>query len=90
MQYTTLGSSGRKISRIALGSVSFGDTSRGLTQWALDDKAAEPLFRQAVELGITFWDTANAYGYGTSEQIVGRRQPAGRARPDLPGAPAQP
>jgi Aldo/keto reductase family/Zinc-binding dehydrogenase len=72
MQYTTLGSSGLKISRIALGCMSFGDTSRGFNQWALDDKAAEPLFRQAVELGITFWDTANAYGYGTSEEITGR------------------
>jgi 1-deoxyxylulose-5-phosphate synthase len=72
MQYTTLGSSGVKISRIALGCMSFGDTSRGFNQWALGDKAAEPLFRQAVELGITFWDTANAYGYGTSEEIVGR------------------
>ena len=71
MQYTTLGSSGLKISRIALGCMSFGDTARGFNQWALDDKAAEPLFRQAVELGITFWDTANAYGYGTSEEIVG-------------------
>jgi 1-deoxyxylulose-5-phosphate synthase len=72
MQYTTLGSSGLKISRIALGCMSFGDTSRCFNEWALDDKAAEPLFRQAVELGITFWDTANAYGYGTSEEIVGR------------------
>jgi aryl-alcohol dehydrogenase-like predicted oxidoreductase len=72
MQYTTLGSSGLKISRIALGCMSFGDTSRGFNQWALDDAVAEPLFRQAVELGITFWDTANAYGYGTSEEIVGR------------------
>jgi aryl-alcohol dehydrogenase-like predicted oxidoreductase len=60
MDYTTLGSSGLKISRIALGCMSFGDTSRGFNQWALGDKAAEPVFRQAVELGITFWDTANA------------------------------
>ena len=72
MQYTTLGRSGLKISRIALGGMSFGDTSRGFNEWALDDKAAEPIFRRAVELGITFWDTANAYGYGTSEEIVGR------------------
>src|SRR6266700_4982312 len=72
MQYTTLGSSGLKISRIALGCMSFGDTSRGFNGWALDDTAAAPLYRQAVELGITFWDTANAYGIGTSEEIVGR------------------
>jgi 1-deoxyxylulose-5-phosphate synthase len=72
MQYTNLGSSGLKVSRIALGCMSFGDTSRGFNEWALDDDAAEPIFRQAIELGITFWDTANAYGYGTSEEIVGR------------------
>ena len=83
MQYTTLGSSGVKISRIALGCMSFGDTSRGFNQWALDDKAAEPLFRQAVELGITFWDTANAYGYGTSEEIVGRAIRAYTRREDV-------
>jgi aryl-alcohol dehydrogenase-like predicted oxidoreductase len=72
MHYTTLGNSGLKISRIALGCMSFGDASRGHNLWVLDDEAAEPLFRQAVELGITFWDTANAYGIGTSEEIVGR------------------
>src|SRR6266581_5535546 len=71
MQYTRLGTSGLKVSRIALVCMSFGDTSRGFNEWALDDHAAEPIFRQAVELGITFWDTANAYGYGTSEEIVG-------------------
>ncbi len=72
MQYTRLGSSGLKVSRIALGCMSFGDTSRGFNEWALDDEGGEPIFRQAVELGITFWDTANVYGYGTSEEIVGR------------------
>jgi aryl-alcohol dehydrogenase-like predicted oxidoreductase len=72
MQGTRLGSSGLKVSRIALGCMSFGDTSRGFNEWALDDEAAEPIFRQAVDLGITFWDTANAYGYGTLEEIVGR------------------
>jgi aryl-alcohol dehydrogenase-like predicted oxidoreductase len=52
--------------------MSFGDTSRGYNQWALDDDAAEPVFRQALELGLTFWDTANVYGFGSSEEIVGR------------------
>ncbi|WP_043664853.1 aldo/keto reductase [Streptomyces xylophagus] len=70
MQYTRLGTSGLKISRIALGCMSFGDTSQ--MPWALDDDGAEPIFRQAVESGITFWDTANIYAYGTSEEIVGR------------------
>jgi aryl-alcohol dehydrogenase-like predicted oxidoreductase len=70
MDYTRLGSSGLKVSRIALGCMSFGrpGTGRG---WALDDQAAEPIFRQALELGITFWDTANIYGAGTSEEITG-------------------
>jgi aryl-alcohol dehydrogenase-like predicted oxidoreductase len=72
MEYVRLGSSGLKVSRIALGCMSFGDTSHGYNEWALDDAAAEPVFRQALELGITFWDTANAYGLGTSEEIVGR------------------
>ena len=67
-----LGSSGLKVSRIALGCMSFGDTSRGFNEWALDDEAASPFFRQAVELGITFWDTANVYSCGSSEEIVGR------------------
>lgn len=70
MEYRRLGSSGLKVSRLALGCMSFGDGSR--MPWALDDDRAEPIFRQAVELGITFWDTANIYGYGSSEQIVGR------------------
>lgn len=72
MEYTRLGASGLKVSRIALGCMSFGDTSRGFNDWALDDEAAEPIFRQALELGITFWDTANVYGFGSSEEIVGR------------------
>jgi 1-deoxyxylulose-5-phosphate synthase len=72
MEHKNLGTSGLKVSRIALGCMSFGDTSRGFNEWALDDTEAEPIFRQAVELGVTFWDTANAYGYGTSEEITGR------------------
>ncbi|WP_250031199.1 aldo/keto reductase [Paractinoplanes maris] len=72
MQYTRLGSSGLKVSRIALGCMSFGEPDRGTNQWSLGDDAAEPLFRQAVELGITFWDTANGYSAGSSEEIVGR------------------
>jgi len=71
MEYTHLGTSGLKISRIALGCMSFGAPGTG-RDWTLDDDAAEPIFRQALELGITFWDTANVYGKGTSEEIVGR------------------
>ena len=71
MEYTRLGSSGLTVSRITLGCMSFG-SPRAQTSWALDETAAEPLFRQAVESGITFWDTANVYGSGTSEEITGR------------------
>lgn len=70
MEYTRLGASGLKVSRIALGCMSFGDVEDD-SAWSLDADAAEPLFRQAVELGITFWDTANVYGMGTSEEITG-------------------
>ncbi len=72
MEYRRLGSSGLRVSRIALDCMSFGDTSRGFSEWSLGDEEAQPFFQQAVELGITFWDTANVYGIGSSEEIVGR------------------
>jgi aryl-alcohol dehydrogenase-like predicted oxidoreductase len=72
MEHARLGNSGLKVSRIALGCMSFGDTSRGFSEWALGDEEAQPVFSQALELGITFWDTANVYGFGSSEEIVGR------------------
>ena len=69
MDYTRLGTSGLIVSRIALGCMSFATgRQRG---WTLDADAAEPLFRQAVESGITLWDTANVYGHGSSEEITG-------------------
>src|SRR6478735_8421058 len=83
MEYTRLGRSGLKVSRIGLGGMSFGDSSRGFTDWALDDAAAQPFFRQAVELGITFWDTANVYGFGSSEEIVGRANRRYSRREDI-------
>jgi 1-deoxyxylulose-5-phosphate synthase len=72
MHYTRLGSSGLQVSRITLGCMSFGDASRGFSEWALGDQEAEPFFQQAIDLGITFWDTANVYSFGSSEEIVGR------------------
>jgi aryl-alcohol dehydrogenase-like predicted oxidoreductase len=71
MEFTRLGSSGLKVSRIALGCMSFGEPGRG-ADWMLDADAAEPIFKQALDLGITFWDTANVYAGGSSEEIVGR------------------
>ena len=73
MEYTRLGSTGLKVSRLALGCMSYGDpTTDGAHRWALADDEAQPYFAQAVELGITFWDTANVYQAGTSEEVVGR------------------
>ena len=73
MRYVRLGGTGLRVSRLALGCMSYGDpTVAGAHKWALDEDAAQPFFRQAVELGITFWDTANSYQHGTSEVLVGR------------------
>ena len=73
MEYTRLGNTGLKISRLALGCMSYGDpTTPNAHSWALTEDTAGPYFRQATELGITFWDTANVYQAGTSEEIVGR------------------
>ncbi|WP_410098534.1 aldo/keto reductase [Streptomyces sp. STR69] len=73
MEYTRLGITGLKVSRLALGCMSYGDpTVPRAHPWALTEDRAAPFFRQAVELGITFWDTANVYQAGTSEEFVGR------------------
>ncbi len=73
MEYVRLGETGLKISRFALGCMSYGDPATpGAHRWALNDDDAQPFFRQAVELGITFWDTSNNYQNGTSEEFVGR------------------
>ncbi|MGN7222427.1 aldo/keto reductase [Curtobacterium flaccumfaciens] len=71
MQYARLGNSGLRVSRIALGCMSFGDPASGHLQWSLPQDDALPYFRQALDHGITFWDTANVYSYGDSERIVG-------------------
>lgn len=72
MEYTRLGPSGLRVSRIALGCMSYGDASRGGHPWVLDEETSQPFFRQAVEAGITFWDTANVYSLGSSEEFTGR------------------
>ena len=81
MEYVRLGHSGLKVSRIALGCMSYGDPTRGLHSWTLDEEASQPFFQQAVELGITFWDTANVYRRAarrSSSAGRSRRTPAGR------------
>jgi aryl-alcohol dehydrogenase-like predicted oxidoreductase len=70
MEYTRLGKAGLKVSRIGLGMMSYGDPEH--RAWMLDEEAAEPLVRRAVEGGVTFFDTANGYSNGRSEEITGR------------------
>ena len=72
MKYARLGRTDLEVSRIALGCMSYGNPVTGLHQWTLDEEASQPFFRQAVELGVTFWDTANVYQAGSSEEFVGR------------------
>src|ERR1700690_3267394 len=73
MEYIRLGNSGLKVSRLGLGCMSYGDPmTPNAHPWALTEDLAEPFFQQALELGVTFWDTANVYQRGTSEEVVGR------------------
>jgi len=72
MEYTNLGKTGLKVSRICLGCMTYGVPDRGAHEWTLDEEKSRPLLRQALELGINFFDTANTYSDGTSEEIVGR------------------
>ncbi|MGW0944966.1 aldo/keto reductase [Streptomyces sp. NPDC002623] len=72
MQYVKLGSTGLDVSRICLGCMTYGVPDRGAHEWTLDEEASRPLIRQALESGVNFFDTANVYSDGTSEEIVGR------------------
>ena len=72
MNYTNLGNTGLQVSRLCLGCMSYGDSSRGGHQWTLDEEASRPFIRKALEFGINFFDTANAYSRGSSEEILGR------------------
>src|SRR5450830_312842 len=72
MEYVKLGNTGMDVSRICLGCMSFGIGAKGLFPWALDEERSRPIIKKALELGINFFDTANMYSDGTSEEIVGR------------------
>ena len=72
MEYTKLGSTGLDVSRICLGCMSFGEPARGNHPWSLDEGASRPILLRAIEAGINFFDTANVYSDGSSEEIVGR------------------
>jgi len=78
MEYRRLGNTGLTVSRICLGCMSYGDpaaTVPGSTmrwEWALEERESRPFFQRAIELGINFFDTANVYSFGASEEITGR------------------
>lgn len=72
MDYVKLGRTGLDVSRICLGCMSFGVPDRGGHPWSMDEQASRPFFKRALESGINFFDTANVYSDGTSEEITGR------------------
>lgn len=100
MKYLRLGKTGLKVSQICLGCMSYGIPERGNHMWTLPEEKALPFFKQAIEGGINFFDTANVYSDGTSEEITGKAikqfstrdgivlatKVNGRMRPDANGA----
>ncbi|MET0146354.1 MAG: aldo/keto reductase [Ilumatobacteraceae bacterium] len=72
MRYVKLGSTGLDVSRICLGCMSYGVPERGTHSWSLPEEASRPFLQQAIAAGINFYDTANVYSDGTSEEIIGR------------------
>ncbi len=72
MEYTRLGNTGLELSRLCLGCMSYGEPDRGSHPWTLTEEQSRPFIRKAIELGFNFFDTANVYSDGTSEEILGR------------------
>jgi aryl-alcohol dehydrogenase-like predicted oxidoreductase len=72
MEYLKFGNTGLGVSRLCIGCMTYGVPDRGRHPWTLDEEKSRPLIKQAVELGINFFDTANVYSDGTSEEILGR------------------
>lgn len=72
MEYAKLGNSGIEVSRLCVGCMSFGKPSADFHEWTLDPEKTEEMVRHALELGINFFDTANTYSHGTSEEYLGR------------------
>lgn len=72
MEYTKLGRTGMDVSRICLGTMGFGDPNRWIHSWVIGEEPSREVVRHAVELGINFFDTANVYSLGVSEEILGR------------------
>ncbi|WP_028605924.1 aldo/keto reductase [Ottowia thiooxydans] len=72
MEFTRLGKSGLKVSRLCMGCMTYGEPNQGNHAWTLPEDQSRPLLRQALEAGINFFDTANVYSNGSSEEILGR------------------
>jgi aryl-alcohol dehydrogenase-like predicted oxidoreductase len=72
MKYVKLGHTGLEVSPLCIGCMGFGDPSRGYPAWSLDEETSRPLIRHAIDAGINFFDTANMYSNGSSEEILGR------------------
>ncbi len=72
MEYTKLGHTGLDVSRLCLGCMGFGDAERWIHKWVLDEENSRPIIKHALDLGINFFDTANVYSLGRSEEILGR------------------
>ncbi|MET8213564.1 aldo/keto reductase [Streptomyces sp. NPDC005373] len=72
MRYIKLGRTGLDVSPVAIGAMTYGEPDRGHPVWSLDEEASRPLIKHALEAGINFFDTANMYSYGSSEEILGR------------------
>ncbi len=72
MQYNPLGKTDLRVSRLCLGCMTFGEPDRGNHAWTLPEESSRPIIKRALEGGINFFDTANSYSDGSSEEIVGR------------------
>lgn len=72
MEYTKLGKTGLEVSRICLGCMGFGDPTRWIHTWVLNEENSRPIIKKALDVGINFFDTANVYSIGASEEILGR------------------
>src|ERR1043165_2225600 len=70
MEYVRLGTTGLKVSRLCLGTMTYG--SKRWREWALEEEESRPFIRRALELGINFFDTADIYSFGRSEEILGQ------------------
>jgi len=84
MDYVNLGHSGLKVSQLCLGCMSYGDTSKGWHgDWVLSEDESRPFIREAVEAGMNFFDTANMYSLGASEEVIGRLLPEFTKRDEI-------